>query len=77
LIRYDDDGNGYGCGYPVNFQQILTTGFGFDAKLLSWVIFVVLYTVIMAVRAIIVAWPYNFVASKLNSSVVISLEPKE
>jgi hypothetical protein len=40
-------------------------------------IFVVLYTVIMVIGAVAVAWLYNFVVSKLNSSVVISLEPKE
>ncbi|MDR0398558.1 MAG: hypothetical protein LBH33_01975 [Endomicrobium sp.] len=59
------------------FPTDLAAGLGFGAKLLSWVIFVVLYTVIMAIGALVVAWLYNFVASKLNSSVVISLEPKD
>lgn len=55
----------------------LAAGLGFSAKLLSWVIFVVLYTVIMVVVSLVVAWFYNFVASKLNTGVVISLEPKD
>jgi uncharacterized protein YacL len=55
----------------------LTVGVGFCTKLLSWVIFVVLYTIIMAVGSLVVTWLYNFVTSKLNSSVVISLETKD
>ncbi|MDR3125017.1 MAG: hypothetical protein LBU10_04000 [Endomicrobium sp.] len=59
------------------FPTDLAAGLGFGARLLSWAVFVVLYTVIMAVGAIIVVWLYNFVASKFNSSVVVSLEAKE
>jgi predicted Co/Zn/Cd cation transporter (cation efflux family) len=59
------------------FPTDLAAGLGFGAKLLSWVIFVVIYTVIMAVGALVVAWLYNFVTSKLNSSIVISLETKD
>jgi hypothetical protein len=59
------------------FPTDLAAGLGFGARLLSWAVFVVLYTVIMAVGAVIVVWLYNFVASKFNSSVVISLEAKE
>jgi hypothetical protein len=59
------------------FPTDLAAGLGFGARLLSWTVFVVLYTVIMAVGAIIVAWLYNFVVAKFNSSIVISLEVKE
>jgi small-conductance mechanosensitive channel len=59
------------------FPTDLAAGLGFGAKLLSWIIFVVIYTVIMLVGLIIVAWVYNFVVKKLNCSVTISLEPKE
>jgi hypothetical protein len=59
------------------FPTDLAAGLGFGAKLLSWVIFVVLYTVIMAVGALVVVWLYNFVSSKLNSGIAISLEPRE
>jgi hypothetical protein len=59
------------------FPTDLTAGLGFVAKLVSWVIFVVLYTVIMVLVLLVVVWLYNFVASKLNSSVVISLELKD
>jgi hypothetical protein len=58
------------------FPTDLTARLGFGVKLVSWIIFVVLYTVIMAIGALVVVWLYNFVASKLNSNVVISLEPK-
>ena len=59
------------------FPTDLAAGLGVGARFLSWLIFVVLYTVIMAVGAIVVAWLYNFVAKKMNTGVVISLEPKE
>ncbi|MCL2144683.1 MAG: hypothetical protein FWH43_06545 [Endomicrobia bacterium] len=59
------------------FPTDLAAGLGFGPRLLSWVIFVVLYTVIMSVGAIVVAWLYNFVANKMNTGIVISLEPKE
>ncbi|MDR2811789.1 MAG: hypothetical protein LBB06_01615 [Endomicrobium sp.] len=59
------------------FPTDLTANLGFGVKLLSWVIFVVLQTVIMAIGSLIVVWLYNFVVSTLNSSVVISLEPKD
>ncbi|MDR3253595.1 MAG: hypothetical protein LBT07_01345 [Endomicrobium sp.] len=55
----------------------LATGLSFGAKFLSWCFFVVLYTVIMAIGTITVAWLYNLVASKLTGGVVISIEPKE
>jgi hypothetical protein len=59
------------------FPTDLATGLGFGARILSWVIFVVLYTVIMAIGAIVVAWLYNFVTSKFSNGVVVFLEPKE
>lgn len=55
----------------------LAAGLGFGPRLLSWVIFVVLYTLIMSIGAIVVTWLYNFVAGKMDSGIVISLEPKE
>jgi hypothetical protein len=59
------------------FPTELAAGLGFGAKLLSFGIFVVFYTVIMAIGALVLVWLYNFVSSKLNSSIVISLEPRE
>jgi hypothetical protein len=55
----------------------LVAGLGFWAKLLSWVIFVVLYTIIMTIGTLVVSWIYNLIASKFNSSVIISLESKD
>jgi len=54
----------------------LAAGLGFGARFLSWIIFIILYTVIMSIGALIVAVLYNFVAQKLGG-VVIALEPKE
>ncbi|MDR1122725.1 MAG: hypothetical protein LBL02_01695 [Endomicrobium sp.] len=58
------------------FPTDLVAKFGFGARLLSWAIFVVFYTTIMVVGALVVIWLYNFTTSKLNSSIVVSLEPK-
>ena len=59
------------------FPTDLAAGLGFGPRFLSWLIFVVLYTVIMSVGAIVVALLYNFVAGKMSSGIVISLKPKE
>ncbi|MDR1696055.1 MAG: hypothetical protein LBR69_05455 [Endomicrobium sp.] len=59
------------------FPTDLAAGLGFGARLLSWFIFVLLYTFIMSVGALVVAFLYNFVAAKLGSGIVISLEAKE
>jgi hypothetical protein len=59
------------------FPTDLATGLSFSAKLLSWAIFVVLYTIIMIVGVILVALLYNFVAARLNNGIILSLEHKE
>ncbi len=45
------------------FPTELAANLGFGAKLLSWLIFIVLYTLIMAVGVIAVAWIYNFIVA--------------
>lgn len=59
------------------FPAGLASGLGFGARILSWIVFVVLYTAIMSVGAMLFVWLYNFVAAKLNSGIVVSLEVKE
>jgi hypothetical protein len=59
------------------FSSDLVAGLDFGARLLSCVVFIVLYTVVMVVGAIIAVWLYNLVASKFNGSIVVSLEAKE
>ncbi|MCL2799663.1 MAG: hypothetical protein FWD54_05275 [Endomicrobia bacterium] len=59
------------------FPTDLAAGLGFGARFLSWCIFVVLYTVIMSVGAVVVALLYNFIAEKFGSGIVISLEAKD
>jgi len=56
------------------FPTELAANLGFGARVLSWLIFVVLYTAIMSVGVIVVAWIYNFVVSKIGKGVVIKLE---
>jgi hypothetical protein len=58
--------------FPTEIAKDLT----FGAKLLSWVIFVALYTLIMFVGIVVISWLYNFVAGKLGG-VVISIQEKQ
>ena len=59
------------------FPTDLAAGLGFGAKFMSWVIFILLYTIIMSLGAIVVAFLYNLVSGKMGTGLVISLEPKE
>ncbi len=59
------------------FPTELAANLGFGARILSWLIFVVLYTAIMSVGVIVVAWIYNFVVSKIGKGVVVKLEQTE
>jgi hypothetical protein len=58
--------------FPTEIAQNLTVG----ARLLSWLIFVVLYTLIMVVGIVLVSWLYNWVVGR-TSGVVIDIEQKE
>jgi len=50
----------------------------FGQKFAAYFIFIILYTLIMAIGALVVTFLYNVVVAKiLGSGVVISLEPKE
>ncbi|MDR3112079.1 MAG: hypothetical protein LBU55_02780 [Elusimicrobiota bacterium] len=46
-------------------------------KVMAWVIFLVIYTALMVVGSILVAWIYNFVSDRLGAAVVIDLDTKE
>jgi hypothetical protein len=60
------------------FPTELATGFSIRAKFLSWFLFVVIYTVIMLITAVVAVWLYNLVAGKLlGHGIIVSLEPKE
>ena len=52
------------------FPTDLAANLGFGARLLSWLIFIVLYTVIMSVGVIVVAWIYNFITGKVGVAVI-------
>jgi hypothetical protein len=58
--------------FPTDVARDLTVG----ARLLSWVIFVLLYTVIMVIGIAIISWLYNWAAGKMGG-VVINLDTKE
>jgi hypothetical protein len=59
------------------FPTELAANLGFGAKLLSWLIFIVLYTLIMSVGVIAVAWIYNFIVAKIGKGAVLELEQAE
>ena len=52
------------------FPTDLAANLGFGARLLSWLIFIVLYTAIMSVGVIVVSWIYNFISGKVGGAVV-------
>ncbi|MDR1401221.1 MAG: hypothetical protein LBI98_02825 [Endomicrobium sp.] len=58
------------------FNNSLATNldFNFNAKLLLFLSFVLIYVVFMTLSSVVVTWIYNFVAGKLNCNVVIFLE---
>ncbi len=59
------------------FPTDLAANLGFGARLLSWCIFIVLYTAIMSVGVVVIAFIYNFVVGKVGKGAVISLEQTE
>ena len=58
--------------FPTDVARDLTVG----ARLLSWIIFIVLYTLIMVLGITIISWLYNLVAGKLGG-VVLKLDSKD
>jgi len=58
------------------FPTAAAVGLGFGAKLLAWLIFVVLYTLIMMVGILIVVWLYNII-SPSTGSITFFAETKE
>lgn len=58
------------------FPTEIARNLSFGARFLSWLIFVVLYTIIMFAGIVLISWLYNFVCAKVGG-VVLSLEPKE
>jgi hypothetical protein len=58
--------------FPTEIAQNLS----FGARLLSWFIFVLLYTLIMVAGLLLISWLYNWAVSKVGG-VAITLDPKE
>jgi len=58
--------------FPTEIARNLSIG----ARLLSWLIFVVLYTAIMVVGIVLISWLYNVVVAKLGG-ITVELEQKE
>ncbi len=59
------------------FPTELASNLGFGARILSWLIFIVLYTVIMSIGIVVLSWIYNFVVGKIGKGVAINLEQSE
>ncbi|MFH1540777.1 MAG: hypothetical protein ABID79_02860 [Elusimicrobiota bacterium] len=58
------------------FPAAATAGLGFGGKLLAWLIFVVLYTLIMVVGILAIVWLYN-VISPITGNITFQLESTE
>ena len=58
------------------FPNEMVQDLNFGAKLLSWLIFLVLYTLIMFIGIVIVSWLYNWVVGFVGGA-VIDIEKKE
>jgi len=59
------------------FPTELAANLGFGARILSWLIFIVLYTVIMSLGIVVLSGIYNFVVGKIGKGVTINLEQSE
>ena len=60
------------------FPTELAANLGFGARILSWLIFIVLYTAIMSIGVVVVvAGIYNFVVGKIGKGAVVELEQSE
>jgi len=58
------------------FPTEIAKDLAFGAKFLSWLIFVLLYTLIMFVGLVLISWLYNWVVGKMGG-VVINIEQRE
>lgn len=58
------------------FPTDIARNLSFGARLLSWLIFVILYTLIMVVGLILISWLYNWVVGKVGG-VLVNLDQKE
>lgn len=58
------------------FPTAAAAGLGFGAKLLAWLIFIILYALIMTIGILIVIWLYN-VVSPSTGSIKIYTETEE
>ncbi|MGA2090212.1 MAG: hypothetical protein ABSH12_01965 [Endomicrobiales bacterium] len=58
------------------FPTEIARNLSFGARLLSWLIFVILYTLIMVAGLMLISWLYNWVVGKVGG-VVIGLEQHE
>jgi hypothetical protein len=54
----------------------VAAGLSFGSRLVSWLIFVIIYSVVMVIGMVLVIWLYNVVVKKLGCGIVISLENK-
>ena len=58
------------------FPTEIAKDLAFGAKFRSWLIFVLLYTLIMFVGLVLISWLYNWVVGKMGG-VVINIEQRE
>lgn len=58
------------------FPTELAKNLAFGARLLSWLIFVILYSLIMVIGVMLVSMLYNWISGKLGG-IIINIEQKE
>lgn len=58
------------------FPTEVAQGLAFGTRLLSWLIFVVLYTIIMYVGLVVISLLYNWVSGK-TGGIVVAMEEKQ
>lgn len=58
------------------FPTAAAAGLGFGAKLLAWIIFIILYALIMSVGILIIIFLYNTLAPKLGQ-ILLTVEEIE
>lgn len=59
------------------FPAEVAAGLGFGARILSWLVFIVLYTAIMSVGIVAVVWIYNFMVRKIGNGVIVNIEQQQ
>jgi len=59
------------------FPTAAAAGLGFGAKLLAWIIFIILYALIMVAGVVVIVWLYNKLSPSTGSITIFTEEIEE